>query len=184
MGKFTRDELQEAIQIYNAAHEQASRTGNWAEWAQIFTEDAIYIEHAFGNMRGRKEIAAWISDVMAPFPHVQFPHVWECIDEENDAFVFCAKNIVTHPKDPTKEFHSYNWSRVTYAGNGKFSSHEDMYNPIRSVEVFKEWLKEGGRLKCAPKRMPKWGPKPSFLERLLAPIYFWWTTPKQPYSRS
>lgn len=158
MGKFTRQELEEALQIYNEAHQEASETGDWATWAEIFTEDATYIEHAYGEFHGRQAIKEWITAVMAPFPHMTFAHAWYCIDEENDAFIFCAPNVVPHPTDPNKKFSFDSWSRVIYAGNGKFSSHEDIYNPIRAAEALGEWIAAGGRLECQPKIQAKWGP--------------------------
>ena len=40
-----------------------------------------------------------------------------------------------------------NWSRLVYAGNGLFSSEEDVYNPARDApRVVGEWMKAGGRL--------------------------------------
>lgn len=159
MGEFTRQEMKDAVKIYNDARDRASETGDWATWAQIFTEDATYIEHAYGEFNGRKEIEEWITAVMAPFPHMTFPHDWLCIDEDNDAFIFCARNALPHPTDPNRELSFTNWSRVIYAGNGKFSSHEDIYNPIRSLPVIQEWLEAGGQLKCEPKVQPKYGPQ-------------------------
>ena len=44
MGKFSRQELEEGLKIYNENHKKASETGDWATWADIFTDDATYIE--------------------------------------------------------------------------------------------------------------------------------------------
>ncbi|MBP1686951.1 MAG: hypothetical protein H6Q33_3094, partial [Deltaproteobacteria bacterium] len=44
MAKFSRQELQQALEIYNAARDAASRTGDWSTWAQVFTEDVHYVE--------------------------------------------------------------------------------------------------------------------------------------------
>ena len=33
-----------------------AQTGEWGDWADLFTEDAHYVEHMFGEMHGREEI--------------------------------------------------------------------------------------------------------------------------------
>ncbi len=158
MGRFTRKELEEALRIYNEAHARASETGDWSIWANIFTEDAVYIEHAYGEFHGRAEIEKWIKAVMAPFPHMTFPQEWHCIDEEHDAIIFCVQNTLTHPTDKNRKFSFPNWTRVIYAGNGKFSYEEDIYNPRRDApRVIAEWLAAGGKLACEPKILPKYG---------------------------
>jgi len=43
---------------------------------KVFTEDADYIEHAFGVFKGRDRIRDWITKVMAPFPHMTVPQDW------------------------------------------------------------------------------------------------------------
>jgi len=157
VGRFSRKELKEALRIYNEAHQKSSETGDWSIWASIFTDDATYLEHAYGEFRGRKEIEKWITAVMAPFPHMTFPHEWACIDEEHDAIIFCVQNTLTHPKDPTKKFAFPNWTRVIYAGNGKFSFEEDIYNPARDAEkAIIGWLSAGGKFATEPKLKPKY----------------------------
>ena len=147
MGKFTLQELEEALSIYTEAHRKSSQTGDWSIWASVFTDDATYIEHYYGEFSGREEIEKWIIGCMAPFPHMTFEHEWAVIDEENDAIVCCVRNALKHPTDPNKEFWFPNWTRLVYAGDGKFSLEEDIYNPARDAErVVREWIKAGGRI--------------------------------------
>jgi len=153
MGKYTREELEEAIRIYNEAHAKASETGDWSIWAALFTEDAHYIEHAYGEFHGRKEIEKWIIDAQAPAPHMTFPWKWHAIDEENDAIVFCVENTYPHPD---KKFSFDNWSRIVYAGNGLFSLEEDIYNPAHFKRVYREWLNAGGEVKARTRVKPQY----------------------------
>ncbi|MCB1614929.1 MAG: nuclear transport factor 2 family protein [Pseudomonadales bacterium] len=146
MGKFTRAELEEAYQIYDAAVKQAVASGDWRCWANIFTEDATYIEHAYGEFRGREAIYQWISKVMAPFPTMYFPQDWVVYDEENSAIVMCVQNVLPHPSDPEKSFGFPNWTRLIYAGNGLFSLEEDIYNPSKDAPaVIRAWIEAGGK---------------------------------------
>ncbi|CAB1367624.1 nuclear transport factor 2 family protein [Denitratisoma oestradiolicum] len=151
MGRFTEAELRAAFDIYNDARRRSQETGDWNIWANIFTEDAHYIEHAYGEMHGREEIRKWICDVMKPYPHMRFPQSWKVFDTETDAIVFCCLN--TFPMDDPKDnrFQFPNWCRVVYAGNGLFSSEEDIYNPFRDAsKMAVDWLKAGGKMLAEP----------------------------------
>ena len=56
----TRDELELAFAHYCDVREHAIATGDWRRWAALFTEDARYVEHAYGTFHGRQAIADWI----------------------------------------------------------------------------------------------------------------------------
>jgi hypothetical protein len=147
MGKFSRNELERALEKYNRARDESSRTGDWSIWAALFTEDAHYVEHAYGEFHGRAAICDWITKVMAPFPHMTFPQDWVAYDEENGAIVFQCQNRLEHPTDPNGEpFQFPSWTRLIYAGNGLFSYEEDVYNPLRDANrVISAWIKAGGK---------------------------------------
>jgi hypothetical protein len=152
MGKFTRQELQHALEIYNAARDKASQTGDWSVWTGVFTEDVHYVEHAFGEFHGREAVRDWITKVMAPFPHMTFPQDWVAFDEEHDAIVFQCQNRLEHPTDPNGQpFQFPNWTRLIYAGNGVFSYEEDIYNPQRDANrTILAWSKAGGKFASPP----------------------------------
>ena len=67
--------------------------------AAMFTEDAHYVEHAYGEMQGRAAIEEWITKVMAPFPKMTFPQDWSVIDVPNAAVVFQCQNELPEPFD-------------------------------------------------------------------------------------
>ena len=60
-GPYSRAELEEAFVAYQEAGAVAGRTGDWAAWADQFTEDAVYVEHHYGRFEGREAIRAWIT---------------------------------------------------------------------------------------------------------------------------
>lgn len=146
MGRFTREELEEAFAAYDAVRIRCSETREWAQYADLFTEDATYIEHAYGTMHGREAIRKWIVDVMSPFPHMQFPQDWVTFDPDHDAVLLQAQNLLPHPTDPQHPGFGFpTWTRLIYAGDGLWSSEEDMYNPARDAgRVIKEWQAAGG----------------------------------------
>jgi hypothetical protein len=152
MGQFSRQELQQAFEIYDAAVLKAVETGDWNGWADLFTEDALYIEHAYGEFHGREAIREWICGVMAPFPTMYFPQDWVLYDEDNDAIVMCVQNVLPHPEDPDINFAFPNWTRLVYAGDGQFSLEEDIYNPNRGApEAIRGWLAAGGKFATGEK---------------------------------
>ena len=59
----TREELERAFAHYRQVRERAIATGDWRPWAALFTEDARYVEHAYGEFRGRQAIEEWIVGV-------------------------------------------------------------------------------------------------------------------------
>ena len=41
---------------------------DWPAWADLFTDDAVYIEHNLGVFEGRDAIKTWITGTMGEFP--------------------------------------------------------------------------------------------------------------------
>lgn len=148
MGNFTRAEIDNAVENYTRVVEGCSASGDWRPFADLFTEDVVYTEHHYGVFHGREAVRDWIVAVMAPFPHMRFPNDWIAHDEDNDAVVIMIKNQLDHPTDPHAEpFWFPNWTRLVYAGEGLFSSEEDIYNPDRDApRVVAAWMQAGGQL--------------------------------------
>lgn len=149
MGRYSREEILAAFEEYKRARDEASRTGDWGIWADVFAEDAHYIEHAYGEMHGRQAIRGWITEVMAPFPTMTFPQDWWVLDEERDAILFQCQNAFPEPFDADgKPFSFPNWVRLVYGGHGLWQSEEDVYNPARDApRVIKAWIAAGGRFR-------------------------------------
>lgn len=153
MPKFSRAELQQALEIYNEKRDLASKTGDWSIWAALFTEDADYVEHAYGEFKGRQAIQDWIVGVMSPFPHMLFPQTWVAFDEDTGTITMEVINLLEHPTDKSHEGFGFpNWTRLTYAGDGKFSKEEDIYNPQRDAgKTIKAWIAAGGKFETGEK---------------------------------
>jgi hypothetical protein len=152
VGRFSRAELEQAFEHYTKVVDECSASGDWSPFADLFTEDVEYIEHAYGTFHGREEVRAWIIDVMAPFPTMHFPHGWVAYDDENGAIVVEIQNALDHPTEPGVEFGFPNVTRLVYAGDGLFSSEEDVYNPHRHAPAaIGQWIEAGGQMACAPK---------------------------------
>jgi hypothetical protein len=139
---FTTDEIQDAFDRYQAAANEAGRTGDWTPWVECFTPDLRYIEHLYGEFHGRDEVRVWIERTMNawPFTHMQlFPWDWYTIDAEQGWIVGQVENRFIDPGDG-QVYEGANWTRLVYAGDGLFSSEEDVYNPAHFGPVVAAWV--------------------------------------------
>jgi len=131
MGRFSRGELEEAFADYQRRSREAAQTGDWETWADLFTEDATYVEHHYGTFGGRAAIKRWISDCMS-LPGANemkaFPIEWYVIDEEKGWVVCHVWNRMQDPGDGSVH-QAYNFTLLKYAGDHQWSYEEDVYNP-------------------------------------------------------
>ena len=142
MAPFTRDEMEAAFAHYREVAAKAAASGDWAPWADLFTDDATYVEHHFGTYRGRDEIFQWISTTMAEPPNdlfESFPVDWYVIDEQKGWIVCGIWNRMRDPGDGTVH-QAMNWTLLHYAGDNRWSHEEDLYNPNEFMEMMKGWF--------------------------------------------
>lgn len=144
MGQWSRDELEREFQRYVDAGQRAFETGDWVTWANQFTEDAHYVEHHYGDFHGREAISDWISSTMADVPEMYFPVEWSIIDEERGWVVFQAWNQMVDP-DGSGPYRVATWTLLKYAGDGKWSYEEDMYNPAEFPTMLQAWSEAKAR---------------------------------------
>ena len=147
MNRFTAAEITDA---YAAFHKQVSgfvATGSWDGYADLFTPDAVYVEHAMGTFRGREEIRTWSVRTMTTYPGrvmTGFPLAWQVVDAGAARLVCEVRNPMPDPGDGTV-WEEPNITIMTYAGDGLFSREEDVYNPLRFHTMAMEW----GRIAAA-----------------------------------
>jgi hypothetical protein len=67
-----------------------------------------------------------------------FPIEWYIIDEERGWIVAQVWNRMVDPGDGSLH-QQYNFTLLKYAGNGKFSFEEDIYNPAHFQTMIKGW---------------------------------------------
>jgi len=141
MGRWSRDELEDAFGAYQAAALRAGTSGDWNEWADLFTEDATYVEHLYGRFGGREAIRTWITTTMASYPGNLMPHFpveWYVIDDDKGWIVCQVWNRMADPGDGGVHQAS-NITILKYAGNGQWSYEEDVYNPAAFATMLTEW---------------------------------------------
>jgi hypothetical protein len=151
MGTWSRSEIETAFEHYQSEVRRACATGDWNIFAELFTEDATYHEHGFGDFVGREAIRVWITDTMASFPGnamPAFPIKWRVIDEERGWVICDILNRMADPGDGSV-YEASNITVLHYAGDNHFSHEEDAYNPMAFLRMVRKWCgraKEFGNL--------------------------------------
>jgi hypothetical protein len=140
MTTYPRDELAAAFERY-AAVQQAQE---WDAYCDVFTPDAVYVEHALGTFEGRDEIRAWLVPVMAPLVGWEYPTTWTAFGD--DFVVFGWRNIMPPPPGDDGTYSFDGVTKLDYAGDDRWSRQEDTYNNEEMNEVLGRWMAAGGRL--------------------------------------
>ena len=143
MNTYSAAELDDAFAHFQrvVADIAASESRDWDRFADMFTPDADYVEHALGTMRGREEIRAWIWKTMDAFPgnHMtEFPSLWHVVDEPTGRVICEVDNPMRDPGDGSV-ITATNITILTYAGDGLWSREEDIYNPLRFGLAAMRW---------------------------------------------
>ncbi|GAB2658843.1 nuclear transport factor 2 family protein [Prescottella soli] len=144
---WTRDELEAAFANYQKTVVEATQTRDWNIFADQFTEDATYLEHAFGSFSGREEIRRWVTRTMTAFPGnrmPEFPVSWYVIDEERGWVICEVQNPMEDPGDGT-EHGAANITILHYAGDNLWSHEEDAYNPMNFLSMAKKWCRHADK---------------------------------------
>ena len=125
-GPFDREEVEEALGYYFELAAHGTATGDWNPWADLFTDDAVYVEHSFGVMRGREAMRDWVTTVTGAKPSpLVVSDGWHMID--NDLVVVYTLNSYPAP-DGGAPYQFIGLSPFCYAGEGLWCYEEDVTN--------------------------------------------------------
>ena len=168
---FDRDELEQAFRTY-------WRTGavgeDWDAWADLFTEDAEYVEHVLGRLQGREAIRAWIKPIMAQYGEIYTAYEWHSVDPEAGRVMVYMQNRRDHPSGRgVIDFPGI--TILDYAGNGLWKREEDFWavpGATRATEEYEAARKQFDRDHRRKMTRRDWGNgpdwtrgAPSFAER-------------------
>ncbi len=140
MRAYRRSEIEEAWRHFVSVGD----SGDWNAWADLHSEDGVWVEHHLGTFRGREEIRRAILEVMKPVPMMRFPVEWHVI--EGNRVVFYPWQVFPDPKGGDR---SYRFGCVTileYGGDELWAFQEDLYNPREAEKVIARWIADGGKL--------------------------------------
>ena len=118
----TRDEVEAAFQRFWTL---GNLDENWAEWPSLLTEDVHYIEHIYGEMRGRAAVTKWITELMANHRDVHAVIDWYMI--RGRRVVVNMQNRYYNPDPAGAPFDFAGITILEYAGDGRFGYEEDYW---------------------------------------------------------
>lgn len=139
--QFTAEELDTAYRRFQDVVANVAQNKDWDLWADQFTADAHYVEHAYGTFEGREAIRAWVAKTMTAFPGshmVAYPALWHVCDAATGRVIAEVDNPMRDPGDGSV-LTATNISILTYAGDGLWSAAEDVYNPMEFGAMTYEW---------------------------------------------
>ncbi len=141
MPQFSRKELETTFLRFRDTLDNAMASRDWRAWADFYTEDALYVEHAMGTFHGRQEIYEWIINTMSEesLQHIEaFPVDWYVICEERGWIIAQFGTRMRDPGDG-EDHYTYCFSLLKYAGNGQWHYEEDIYNPSSMQAMLANW---------------------------------------------
>ncbi len=136
-------EIEDAFVAYQETVAGIARAGEWERFADLFTEDATYVEHAFGTFTGREAIRDWVVATMTSFPGdtmTSFPMAWHVVDLPTSRVICEVRNLMPDPGDGSAHEAS-NLTILTYGGDGLWACEEDVYNPMRFAQMATTWAR-------------------------------------------
>ncbi len=142
MSSFTEAQLRAMHDHYLEVANRCSAIQEWREWADLFTHDAVYVEHCFGRFNGPDEIYDWIQPLMNQWPNsemTEFPHDWCVFDVERGWSICQVENVMRDPGDGSVH-QAANITILHYGEDGRITYEEDAYNPMNFAPMVSEWM--------------------------------------------
>jgi ketosteroid isomerase-like protein len=137
MASHPRKEVQKAADALHRMRDKASAGEiGWDALADLFTEDATYIDPAWGRFKGREAICRFMHDSMQGLKEWKFPTEWTVVDGNRVVNRFLNRLPGRRPDGTYYDVPGV--SILEYAGGGKFSFEEDVINMVHLYEVLKE----------------------------------------------
>ncbi len=152
-----RAEIEAVMKTYVAVRENIDAgKGTWRDLAQFFTDDAVFIDPAWGRVEGIEEMKATVfGDAMEGFEDWTFPVDFVAI--EGDNVVVKWRQVLPGQRDDGRGYEQSGVSTLIYAGDGRFRYEEDILNMVHVLEDMKE-----SHCKVAPVAMPPRHPNRDF----------------------
>lgn len=131
----SRDEIQAVVDRYHELRRRIDaglEPKGFGALADFYTDDAVYVDAAWGRIEGKQAIASWLEHSMVGLGAWKFPVEFTAI-EGNDVVVKWTQIIPGARADGTPYIQSA-YSRLHYAGDGRFRYQEDTYNMVHVLE--------------------------------------------------
>ncbi len=126
-------EVRAAVDAYVELRARIGRQeATWTDMAQIFTEDAVYIDPAWGRIQGNDQLCEFFDESMRGLEDWDFPIEFTAIDGDTVVIKWTQQLPGTRPDG--SRYEQSGVSTMVYAGDGKFSYEEDLLNMAHVLE--------------------------------------------------
>ena len=129
----TDAEVRAAVDAYVEVRRQIEAgDATWIDLAAFFTDDAVYIDPAWGRVEGIDEIRAFFVESMRGLEDWRFPIRFTAIDGNQVVTVW--DQVLPAPRPDGSRYTQTGVSLLEYAGDGRFSFEEDLLNMSHVLE--------------------------------------------------
>ena len=172
MPAFPREEIQEMVDRWVAANNEAGRTGDWSKMSEFFEEDAVYSWCTGPKWefvaRGRKQIHEWaFGSEMAGLEKWTYPYVRTLIDDQKGEFIGIWRQVapVQGPDGKPYEIHGTGGSWFRYGGNSKWAWQRDFFDHGCAGATFMAMMSNGDLTDKMMERMKNGSNMPGWTKR-------------------
>lgn len=137
MAQFPPEEIEAVYARYieTRSRVEAGEVG-WDALAEFFTDDASFVDPAWGRVEGIDAIRGFLVESMAGLEDWTFPHEWSMV--EGDRLVARWQNRLPGHRPDGSAYEAPGYSLMVYAGEGRFSHEEDLLNMVHVGELIRE----------------------------------------------
>ncbi len=125
----------------------------WDALAEFFTDDAVFLDPAWGRVEGIAKIRDFLVESMEGLEDWHFPREWTAVD--GNRLISCWQNRLPGERPDGTPYQAPGISIMTYAGDGKFSREEDILNMVHVTELIRESGWKPGPAFNLPPRQPQ-----------------------------
>ncbi len=148
-----RAEVRATLDAYLALRARIEEgEATWLDLTDLFTDDATYIDPAWGRIQGIDEIRHFLVESMRGLEDWRFPIRSAAFD--GDDIVTTWTQILPGRRADGRHFEQTGVSLLRYAGGGKVSFEEDLLNMAHVLEDLAESGWRPGPGFCAPPPQP------------------------------
>lgn len=108
----------------------------WDALAAFFTDDATFIDPAWGRIEGIAAIREFLVESMQGLEDWEFPHEWSMVD--GDRLIARWQNRLPGRRADGTPYEAPGYSFLRYVGDGRFSYEEDLLNMVHVGELIRE----------------------------------------------
>ncbi|CAN5580400.1 hypothetical protein BH10ACT3_BH10ACT3_12890 [soil metagenome] len=125
----TDDQVTAAVESYLATRDRLDAAGDpdWGELASHFTEDAVWVDCAWGRVEGRDEIASMLRHAMVGIDFSNPVDFWAVTGSK---VLIKWRQILPGQRADGRPWQQSAVSTLLYAGDGLFRYEEDLLNVI------------------------------------------------------